>query len=120
MIEFKSLKELKRKIEAYFEGCREDERHICVAGLAGALSFLDKSELRKYAESGKFGDEIKRALLMIEAHTEQFLFCASGAKVYLERNFKDWNENSLKEEDNTEKSNLLESIKEAIDEMGKA
>lgn len=113
---FRSVKELQKKIEAYFKKCegtvltdsegfpmldREGNpvmrkaKPPTVTGLALALGFHSRQSLLNYQGKPQFEEVITVAKSMIEEYTEEKLFdknSVNGAKFSLSNNFSGWSE----------------------------
>jgi len=72
-LKFKSVEELQRKIDEYFDYCDKNGKPYTVTGLA---VFLDTSRdiLIAYEERDEFSNAIKKAKQRIEAYAEEQLF----------------------------------------------
>lgn len=64
-LKFKSVKELQKKIDAYFADCEKDDEPLTITGLALALD-TSRETLMEYGEREEFVDTIKKAKLKIE------------------------------------------------------
>ena len=64
-LKFKSVKELQKKIDAYFTRCEKDDEPLTITGLALALD-TSRETLMEYGEREEFVDTIKKAKLKIE------------------------------------------------------
>ena len=64
-LKFKSVKELQKKIDAYFASCKKDKEPLTITGLALALD-TSRETLMEYGEREEFVDTIKKAKLKIE------------------------------------------------------
>jgi hypothetical protein len=64
-LKFKSVKELQKKIDAYFACCEKDGEPLTITGLALALD-TSRETLMEYGEREEFVDTIKKAKLKIE------------------------------------------------------
>lgn len=64
-LKFKSVKELQKKIDAYFARCEKDDEPLTITGLALALD-TSRETLMEYGEREEFVDTIKKAKLKIE------------------------------------------------------
>lgn len=115
-LKYKSVKQLQKAIDEYFESCKgelatlEDGTPIfdkrgapvligvrppTITGLALALGFNSRQSLLNYQEKEEFVDTITRAKSRVEQYTEERLFDkdgANGAKFSLSNNFKGWAE----------------------------
>lgn len=113
---WKSVDEMRKQIEQYVEDCKGTplldkdgnpvvtkwgeavlvgQRPLTVSGLALALGFKSRSDLRHYKGKKMFEDELERAMLLIEQSTEERLFDkegANGARFSLQNNFSEWTE----------------------------
>lgn len=114
---FKNAEDIKARIERYFRSCEPvqavddecapvfdkngapvyavQEVPLTVSGLAIALGFGSREELLSYRGKPFAEAAIRSALLRIENYAEERLFDkgqSSGAKYFLEGNFKSWGE----------------------------
>lgn len=119
---FKGAEDIKAKIERYFRSCEAvqalddecapvfdkngapvyavQEVPLTVSGLALALGFGSREELLSYRGKPYAEAAIRSALLRIENYAEERLFDkgqSSGAKYFLEGNFKSWGEEDASE-----------------------
>ncbi len=116
-LKFKTVKELKDKIAAYFESCKDtpilaEDGHVLtdkfgnpifaqnpptVAGLAKALGFEDRQSVYDYKGRKEFSCTIKEALLRIEEYAEQHLYIgkATGAIFWLKNH--GWKDKTITE-----------------------
>lgn len=62
---FKSVKELQKKIDAYFVRCEKEDEPLMITGLALALD-TTRDTLMDYEGKDEFSDTIKKAKLKIE------------------------------------------------------
>lgn len=134
---YKSVKEMQKKIDEYFESCEGkplmingeqqynkqgypiilDRKHPTITGLALALGFSGRSDLLYYQkhkkDSDKFYDTITRAKSRVEAQMEESLFhkdSSNGAQFALRNNFKDWDADKKQEENKTEGITIVNNI----------
>ncbi len=127
---FKSVKELKDTINAYFKGCWQIKvsafgaplkdpvsgeylyvqvKPYTMAGLAVALG-ISRETLVQYGKKEQFSDAISRAREAVEANQEEKLFVpgvANGAKFALTNNFNGWQDE--KHIDHTTKGESLKT-----------
>lgn len=75
---FKSVKELQKKIDAYFVDCEENEEPVTVTGLCIWLD-TTRETLMDYQESDEFSDTIKKAKQRIENAYEKRLIKRGNA-----------------------------------------
>jgi hypothetical protein len=68
-LKFKTVKELQKKIDAYFKKCDKDEDPYTITGLALALD-TSRQGLINYDEKEGFIDTIKKAKLKVENYLE--------------------------------------------------
>ena len=119
---FKGAEDIRAKIERYFRSCEAvqalddecapvfdkngapvyavPEVPLTVSGLALALGFGSREELLSYRGKPYAEAAIRSALLRIENYAEERLFDkgqSSGAKYFLEGNFKSWGEEGASE-----------------------
>ena len=121
--EYKTVEEMQKKIDAYFEECKgrmlEDkegklyvdkygmpviveQKPLTVTGLALALGFTSRQALLNYQGKEEFVDTITRAKAVVEEYAERRLFDkdgANGAKFSLSNNFSGWKEKQSIEAD---------------------
>ena len=134
---FRSAEEINSKIERYFRSCEPvqavddecapmfdkngapvyavQEVPLTVSGLAIALGFGSREELLSYRGKPFAENAIHSALLRIENYAEESLFDkgqSSGAKYFLEGNFKAWNEDGDGENDTIRR---LDEVLETLD-----
>ena len=134
---FRSAAEINSKIERYFRSCEPvqavddecapmfdkngapvyavQEVPLTVSGLAIALGFGSREELLSYRGKPFAENAIHTALLRIENYAEERLFDkgqSSGAKYFLEGNFKAWNEDGDGENDTIRR---LDEVLETLD-----
>lgn len=134
---YKSVKEMQKKIDEYFESCEGkpliingeqqynkqgypiilDRKHPTITGLALALGFSGRSDLLYYQkhkkDSDKFYDTITRAKSRVEEQMEESLFhkdSSNGAQFALRNNFKDWDADKKQEENKTEGITIVNNI----------
>lgn len=128
---YKSVDEMEKKIEEYFEKCKgypltDDNGKVIlskfgqpiwvdvhpptVTGLALALGFTSRQALLNYQAKPKFVDTITRAKARVEQYTEERLFDrdgSNGAQFSLRNNFKGWKED---EQDNKDALDKLDEV----------
>ena len=126
---FRSAEEVNTKIERYFRSCEPvqavddecapiyavQEVPLTVSGLAIALGFGSREELLSYRGKPFAENAIRSALLRIENYAEERLFDkgqSSGAKYFLEGNFKAWSEDGDGENDTIRR---LDEVLETLD-----
>ena len=88
---------------------------LTVSGLAIALGFGSREELLSYRGKSFAENAIRSALLRIENYAEERLFDkgqSSGAKYFLEGNFKAWSEDGDGENDTIRR---LDEVLETLD-----
>lgn len=110
---FTSEDETENIIEGYFSSLKGPPT---VSGLAFILGFDSRKAIQNYPVSRPCGLIVRRALLRVEDFAEGKLLdknSFTGAKFFLEKNFKGWCE----EIENSPKStnNLLDVLKEGLD-----
>lgn len=118
---FKSAAELERLINGYFVSCGlgggdggSFESPPTVSGLAMALGFSSREDLLGYCGKDSYRNLIDKALLKIEDFAESRLFDKgqySGAKFFLEGNFKGWDGGRGNEADTLER---LDAVLKAV------
>lgn len=125
---FKSAAELERLISGYFASCGlgEDggsfESPPTVSGLAMALGFSSREELLGYGGKDSCRKLIDKALLKIEDFAESRLFDKgqySGAKFFLEGNFKGWDGGRDNEADTLERLDAVLKAVSAVMKTGR-
>ncbi|WP_034333263.1 terminase small subunit [Bacillus sp. J37] len=72
-LKFKSVEEMKKKIDAYFAECDENEDPYTITGLALALD-TTRQGLLNYEERDEYYDTIKKAKTKCENYAEKHLF----------------------------------------------
>lgn len=90
---------LRESIHAYFAARSAKNLPPTVTGLALALGFSSREELLQFKDA-KRKQLIGKALMQIEAQAEDLLFTKehfSGAKLFLEVNFRRWSGESTEE-----------------------
>ena len=136
---YKSVDEIKEKIEDYFKSCEgetllDDNGNLVfnkygypcwkkppkpptVTGLALSLGFESRQALLNYQAKKEFNDTITRAKSRVEEYTEMRLFDREGqrgAEFSLKNNFKGWNSEREREQDDMKK---LDEIIRNIDKV---
>lgn len=94
-LKFKTVEELKAKIDAYFSNCAETKRPLTITGLAVALD-TSRETLMNYEEKEEFFDTVKSAKEIIHNFVEEYLFTGknvAGAIFNLKNNYG-WKEKS--------------------------
>ena len=72
---YKTVKALKKAIDAYFDMCAEESIPLTITGLALALGFIErKSLIDNEGYSGEFLHTLKKAKLMVQNYAETFLY----------------------------------------------
>lgn len=124
-LKFKTVEELDKKIDAYFESCWEQKidmfgnpifqknragekdydkpvmvqvRPYTMTGLAVELN-TDRKTLLNYKNNMRYFPSIKRALQKCQAYAESSLFVGknpSGAIFNLKNNYEDWEDKQIK------------------------
>lgn len=89
---FKSAKELKEKVEEYFDTCYQTKRPYTISGLALWLGLTTQTLRRYEKEYGdtEYADIIKLAKQRVEEYAEKSLYdnkSSNGAKFVLQNNF---------------------------------
>ena len=125
ILKYKSPEEMQAKVDAYFEECQGhplldddgkpvtdklgypiilDSKPLTVTGLALALGFTTRQSLLNYqSRSNKYQEIIERAKLQIENYAEMRLYDkdgSNGAKFNLQNNFKYWDADKTKSDEN--------------------
>lgn len=136
---FKNAEDIKARIERYFRSCEPvqavddecapvfdkngapvyavQEVPLTVSGLAIALGFGSREELLSYRGKPFAESAIRSALLRIENYAEERLFDkgqSSGAKYFLEGNFKSWGE------DGNSGADTIRRLDEVLETLDKA
>lgn len=84
---FKTIKDLEKGIEAYFERCNEEGEPLTVTGLALALD-TSRQTLMEYQVRDGYGDIVRRAKLRIEHACELRLIArGNGGDIFAMKNF---------------------------------
>ena len=109
---FKTVVELDKAIDNYFDSCIENERPMTITGLALALKTTRKT-LIDYGDRPEFCDSIERARLMCENYLEEGLLSdtipATAGNFNLKNNYG-WVDKT--ETENTNKNvNVVEAIR---------
>ena len=132
VLTYHSPEEMQEAIDKYFEDCegqilldkngnpmldKNDQpvyinrKPLTVTGLALALGFSSRISLLDYqAKSKKYNEIITKAKLKIENYAEMRLFDRdgnNGAKFNLQNNFKKWDADKVKDEDNKPTVNII-------------
>lgn len=137
---FRNAEDIKARIERYFRSCEPvqavddecapvfdkngapvyavQEVPLTVSGLAIALGFGSREELLSYRGKPYAEAAIRSALLRIENYAEERLFDkgqSSGAKYFLEGNFKSWGEDGASGADTIRRlDEVLETLDKAM------
>ena len=117
---FKSVEEVEKKINAYFNYCEEQEKPYTMSGLAYYLG-IDRKTLLNYSKNEEYFHTIKKARDKVQMQLEECLYRLgnnSGVIFNLKNNFdwKDKIEHSSSEVENINKNisniaNLLNNPK---------
>ena len=117
---FKSVEEVEKKINAYFNYCEEKEKPYTMSGLAYYLG-IDRKTLLNYSKNEEYFHTIKKARDKVQMQLEECLYRLgnnSGVIFNLKNNFdwKDKIEHSSSEVENINKNisniaNLLNNPK---------
>lgn len=70
---FKSKKQLRKLIDAYFDKCEKKKKPLTMGGLAVALD-VDRRTIINYGNKDKFFPTIKKAREICEAYSEETLY----------------------------------------------
>lgn len=126
---FKSAAELERLINGYFYSCGLSgdgggsfDSPPTVSGLAMALGFASREDLLGYCGKDPCRNLIDKALLKIEDFAESRLFDKgqySGAKFFLEGNFKGWDGGRDNEADTLERLDAVLKAVSAVMKTGR-
>jgi len=78
-LKYKTVKELEKDIDAYFE--ERYEKHVppTISGLALYLGFESRQSLYDYQDRPEFSDTIKKATARIEDYAERILLSGDGS-----------------------------------------
>lgn len=108
-LNFKTVEELQKKIDDYFNSCDEESEPITITGLALALG-TSRETLCEYEERDAFVDTIKTAKLRVQhAYEKRLVKRGNGGDIFALKNFG-W-------KDKSEVDNTL-NIKSAFVEFG--
>lgn len=77
---FKTVSELEKCIDEYFDECCKRGRPYTMTGLALALGFLTRKSLTDYEGKPEFVNTITRARARVEQYAEERLFDRDGAR----------------------------------------
>ena len=86
---FKSVEELDKIIEEFFEFCKTEKKPVTITRLALFLE-IDRKNLMNYSKSDEFRPSIKRALAACQEYAEDRLFTSqqcTGAIFTLKNNY---------------------------------
>lgn len=89
---FKSVEEMQKAIDEYFNYCDENKKPYTVSGLAYALD-TSRKVLLEYQEKDEFSNTIKKAKARIERFNEELLYSKDVPTVGVIFNLKnnyDW------------------------------
>jgi hypothetical protein len=75
-LKFQSVEELQKKIDAYFERCKEEKEPYTITGLAISLG-TNRQTLINYEKKEEYFDTIKAAKSRVENYAEIQLFKAN-------------------------------------------
>lgn len=111
---FKSVEEVKEKINAYFNYCEEKEKPYTMSGLAYYLG-IDRRTLLNYSKNEDYFPLIKKARDKVQMQLEECLYRLgnnSGVIFNLKNNF-DWKDKmEVEKTDMTKVDELLKEIKD--------
>lgn len=108
-LNFKTVEELQKKIDDYFNSCDEESEPITITGLALALG-TTRETLCDYEEKDGFSDTVKTAKLRVQhAYEKRLVKRGNGGDIFALKNFG-W-------KDKSEVDNTL-NIKSAFVEFG--
>lgn len=111
---FKSVEEVEKKINAYFNYCEEKEKPYTMSGLAYYLE-IDRKTLLNYSKNEEYFHTIKKARDRVQMQLEECLYRLgnnSGVIFNLKNNF-DWKDKmEVEKTDMTKVDELLKEIKE--------
>lgn len=86
-LKFKTVEELQKKIDDYFESCNEEFEPITITGLALALD-TSRETLCNYEEKAEYFDTIKRAKLRVQhAYEKRLVKRGNGGDIFALKNF---------------------------------
>lgn len=89
-LNYKTPKELQKKIESYFKDCDKKKKRYTVPGLALFLGFENRHSVSNYGKREKFCATIKSAMLRVETQRNEQLLDEGNAagKIFdLKNNF---------------------------------
>lgn len=111
---FKSVEEVEKKINAYFNYCEEKEKPYTMSGLAYYLE-IDRKTLLNYSKNEEYFHAIKKARDKVQMQLEECLYRLgnnSGVIFNLKNNF-DWKDKmEVEKTDMTKVDELLKEIKD--------
>jgi len=120
-LKFKTVNDIKEKIDKYFKDCGEINRPLTITGLALALDTNRETLLRYENKNDEFYDTIKKAKLMCENFAEEKLFGNNVAGVIfnLKNNYRWVDENKVEVQGNVSNIKIdpkkLEAFNKLID-----
>ena len=87
-LKYKSVAEMQKAIDRYFDTCDKEGRPYTVTGLAMELD-LDRRSLVNYSERDEFFPTIKKAKARVEQYIEEHMYSANvtGLIFNLKNNF---------------------------------
>lgn len=86
-LKFKTVEELQKKIDDYFESCNEEFEPITITGLALALD-TSRETICNYEEKAEYFDTIKRAKLRVQhAYEKRLVKRGNGGDIFALKNF---------------------------------
>jgi hypothetical protein len=91
--------DMQKDIDAYFEECEDESKHMTISGLAYALDMTTQA-LRGYEDKDEFLSTVKKAKQFVEMYVEQILMSgnATAGTIFWLKNNAGW-------KDKTETSN---------------
>ena len=111
---FKSVQEVEKKINAYFNYCEEKEKPYTMSGLAYYLE-INRKTLLNYSKNEEYFHAIKKARDKVQMQLEECLYRLgnnSGVIFNLKNNF-DWKDKmEVEKTDMTKVDELLKEIKD--------
>jgi len=78
---FQNVKELQKKIDEYFDECKEADEVVTYSGLAYALQTTRKTLWEYVQRADEMGEPIRDALARIERYYETILVGRTGGQV---------------------------------------
>ena len=117
---FKTVKALQKLIDAYFDDCEANKKHVTLTGLALWLD-TTRETLMDYQKNDEYSDTIKRAILRIEnAYEMRLIDRGNGGDIFALKQFgwSDKHEVTTAPAENTRKAYLEAMAGMNADKMG--